>query len=242
MTFDEFLYLFQSFGYLFVLVASVAAMIASANVDRTFKRYEKLRSVRGLTGADAARQVLMANGVTDIRIARTSGRLSDHFNPKDKTIYLSDSVYDSVGISAVGVAAHEAGHAVQHAVGYLPIRLRSAIVPAVNLGSRLAMPLILIGLMLSAAANAIGYEIAMVGVIAYSLCVIFQLVTLPTEYNASARAMEALENGGILVGDELIGARKTLSAAALTYVAALAVSLTQFLRLVAIVMGGRRRR
>ena len=155
---------------------------------------------------------------------------------------MTDRVYDSVGIAAVGVAAHEAGHAVQHAVGYLPIRLRSAIVPAVNLGSRLAMPLILVGLMLSAAANVIGYEIAMVGVIAYSLCVIFQLITLPTEYNASSRAMEALENSNILVGEELDGARKTLNAAALTYVAALAVSLTQFLRLVAIVMGGRRRR
>lgn len=242
MTLDEFLYLFQTFGYLFVIAASVAAMIVSANVDRTFKRYEKTSSVRGLTGAEAARQVLMANGVTDVGIARTSGKLTDHFNPKDKTVYLSDSVYDSVGISAVGVAAHEAGHAVQHAVGYFPIRLRTAIVPAVNLGSRLAMPLILIGLMLSAAANAIGYEIAMIGVIAYSLCVFFQLVTLPTEYNASARAMEALENGGILVGDELVGARKTLNAAALTYVAALAVSLIQFLRLLAIVMGGRRRK
>jgi len=239
---DEFLYLFQAFGYFFVLAASVAAMIASANVSRTFRRYEKITSVRGLSGADAARQVLLANGVTDVRIARTSGKLTDHFNPKDKTIYLSDSVYDSVGIAAVGVAAHEAGHAVQHAVGYLPIRLRSAIVPAVNLGSRLAMPLILVGLMLSAAANVIGYEIAMAGVIAYSLCVIFQLITLPTEYNASSRAMEALENSNILVGEELDGARKTLNAAALTYVAALAVSLTQFLRLVAIVMGGRRRR
>lgn len=242
MTFEEFISVFQAFGYLFVIVASIGAMIASANVDRTFKRYEKTGSVRGLTGAEAARQVLLANGVSGVNIARTSGKLTDHFNPKDNTIYLSDAVHDSVGISAIGVAAHEAGHAVQHAVGYFPIRVRSAIVPAVNFGSRLAMPLILVGLMLSAASNAIGYEIAMIGVIAYSLCVIFQLVTLPTEYNASSRAMEALENSSILSGDELTGARKTLNAAALTYVAALAVSLMQFLRLLSIVMGGRRRR
>lgn len=242
MTFQEFLDLFQVFGYLFVLIASVLAMIASANVNRTFKRYAKTASVRGLTGSEAARQVLLAGGVTDVRIARTAGNLTDHYNPKDHTIYLSDAVYDSTGISAIGVAAHEAGHAVQHATGYLPIRVRSAIVPIVNLGSRLAMPLIFIGLILAASESVFGYEIALVGVAAYSLCVVFQLVTLPTEYNASSRAMEALESSNILVGDELSAARKTLNAAALTYVAALAVSLTQLLRLLAVVMGQRRRK
>jgi len=240
---EQFLYIFEVFGYLFVLLASIGAILASANVNRTFQRYSTQLSHRGLTGAEAARRVLLDHGISHVRIERTAGQLTDHYNPKDQTIYLSDAVYSATSTAAIGVAAHEAGHAVQHAQAYLPIRIRTAIVPITNFGSRLSMPLILIGLFLSfMTAFPYGYEIALIGVLCYSLCVVFQLITLPTEFNASSRAMKALTNGGILNEEEQKGARKTLTAAALTYVAALAVSLTQFLRLLAIVMGGRRRR
>lgn len=239
----DFFSTFQTFGYLFVVFASILAMIASARVDSTFKKYAKQISVRGLTGAEAAHRVLIANGVSDVRIARTPGTLTDHFNPKDNTIYLSDAVYDSASTAAIGVAAHEAGHAVQHAEKYFPIVVRSAIVPVTNLGSKLSMPLILIGLVLEFSMGfSFGYPLALLGVFCFSLCVLFQFVTLPTEFNASRRAIQALEEGMILNDEELKGARKTLRAAAMTYVAALAVSLMQFLRLLAMVMGGRRRR
>ncbi len=237
------LYYFEVYGYLFIVIASIFALIASARVNSTFQKYSKQLSRRGITGAEAAHRVLTDAGVSDVKIARTGGNLTDHFNPKDKTIYLSDSVYDSTSTAAIGVAAHEAGHAVQHAENYAPIRIRSAIVPITNIGSRLSMPLILIGLMLNFTTEfSFGYEIALFGVLCYSLCVIFQLVTLPTEFNASARALNAIENGLLLDEDEIYGAKKTLRAAAMTYVAALAVSLMQFLRLLAIVMGGRRRK
>ncbi len=236
------LYYFEVYGYLFIILASVFAMIASARVNSTFQKYAKQFSRRGITGAEAAHRVLTDAGVSDVKIARTGGNLTDHFNPKDKTIYLSDSVYDSTSTAAIGVAAHEAGHAVQHAENYAPIRIRSAIVPITNIGSRLSMPLIFIGLILNFTMEfSFGYEIALFGVFCYSLCVIFQLVTLPTEFNASSRALNAIENGMLLDEDELYGARKTLRAAAMTYVAALAVSLMQFLRLLAVVTGGRRR-
>ena len=240
---EPILYFFEFFGYFFVIAASIFALIASASVNATFQKYAKKTTKSGLTGAQAAQRVLTANGIHDVRIAQTKGRLTDHFNPKDKTIYLSEAVYDSPSSAAVGVAAHEAGHAVQHAVGYLPLRIRSAIVPVTNIGSRLAMPLVFFGLILAISFQfPFGYEIALAGVLCYSLCVVFQLITLPTEFNASRRAMTALEAGQILNEEELKGAKKTLTAAAMTYVAALAVSLTQFLRLLAIVMGGRRRR
>ena len=238
---DSVLDLFEVFGYLFVVLASLWAIWASSHVKQTFHRYSSQRSRKGITAAEAAERVLRRAGVNDVRIASTSGNLTDHFDPRDNTVYLSETVHSSTSTAAIGVACHEAGHAIQHATGYFPIRLRSAIVPVTNIGSRLSMPLILIGLFFGIyAENGIGYEIALLGVFCYSLCVLFQLVTLPAEYNASARAMSALEESGILVGEELQGARKTLNAAALTYVAALAVSLVQFLRLLAIVTGGRR--
>ena len=240
---DEFLYIFQTFGYLFVIVASVFALIANALVNSTFKRYSAQFTRRGLTGAEAAQRVLTDNGVTGVRIAQTQGKLTDHYDPRDNTIYLSESVYGAASTAAIGVAAHEAGHAVQHAQGYFPIRLRNAIVPVTNFGSRLSIPLILIGLALSAYAGTdFGYNIALVGVFLYSFCVLFQLVTLPTEFNASRRAIRAIETGGILDPEEVSGAKKTLTAAAMTYVAALAVSVLQFLRLLAIILGGRRRK
>lgn len=223
-----------------VLPAMLFALIASASVNSTFEKYAKQRSMRGLTGAEAARMVLDANGLHNVQIRRVNGKLTDHYDPRDNTIYLSDSVHDNASTAAIGVAAHEAGHAVQHATHYLPIKIRSAIIPVTNFGSRLAIPLILIGLLLGAWSG--NYTLAVVGIICFSLTAVFQLVTLPTEFNASGRAMRALEGCQILSGEELAGARKVLSAAAMTYVAALAVSLAQLLRLVLIVAGNSRRR
>ena len=223
-----------------VLPAMLFALIASASVNSTFEKYAKQRSMRGLTGAEAARMVLDANGLHNVQIRRVNGKLTDHYDPRDNTIYLSDSVHDNASTAAIGVAAHEAGHAVQHATHYLPIKIRSAIIPVTNFGSRLAIPLILIGLLLGAWSG--NYTLAVVGIVCFSLTAVFQLVTLPTEFNASSRAMRALEGCQILSGDELYGARRVLSAAAMTYVAALAVSLAQLLRLVLIVAGNSRRR
>lgn len=240
---EDFLTIFRVFGYFFVFAAAVFSMIASARVNSIFQRYSTQLNRRGINGAKAAEIVLRANGVNDVKIEATHGTLTDHYHPKKKTIYLSDPVFSSASTSAIGVAAHEAGHAVQHAQEYLPIRIRSSIVPAVNIGSRLAMPLIMIGLILSYLSElSFGYHLAMIGVIAFSLCVVFQLVTLPAELNASRRALQALETESVLDADEMKGAKKTLRAAAMTYVAALAVSVTQLLRLLAIVMGRRGQR
>lgn len=223
-----------------VLPAVLFALIASASVNATFERYQKQLSARRITGAEAARRVLDSHGLYDVGIRMVPGKLSDHYDPRDNTVYLSEAVHNSTSTAAIGVAAHEAGHAVQHAENYLPIKIRAAIIPVTNIGSRLAMPLILIGLLLGAWGG--NYLLAYVGVICFSLTAIFQLVTLPTEFNASARAMRSLESGGILSRDELRGARKVLTAAAMTYVAALAVSLAQLLRILVIVAGSSRRR
>ena len=224
-----------------VLPAIIFSLWASARVNSTFKKYSRKTISCGMTGYDAARMILDYHGLQHVRIERVGGNLTDHYSPKENVIRLSDGVYNSRTAAAVGVAAHECGHAVQHAKGYLPIKIRSAIVPITNVGSRLAMPLILIGILLSySAAEYIG--IAYVGVVCFSLCALFQLVTLPTEYNASARAMKALESNGRLTGEELRGSRRVLSAAALTYVAALAVSLMQLFRLLLLVRGSDRRR
>ena len=234
------LFFYDPLYLILVLPVMLVALLASANVNSTFERYQKQLSRRNLTGAEAARSVLDAAGLYSVQIRRVSGKLSDHYNPKDNTIYLSDAVHDSTSTAAIGVAAHEAGHAVQHAQKYLPIKIRAAIIPATNIGSRLSIPLILIGLLMGAWGG--NYVLAYVGVLAFSLTAVFQLVTLPTEFNASARAMKALDNGGILYDDELKGARKVLTAAAMTYVAALAVSLAQLLRLLIIVASSSRRR
>lgn len=232
---------FYDYWYLVLVVpAMLFALIASISVNTTFEKYAKQRSMRGITGAEAARRVLDAHGLHTVQIRHVSGKLTDHYDPRDNTIYLSDAVHDSTSTAAIGVAAHEAGHAVQHATHYLPIKIRSAIIPVTNIGSRLAVPLILIGLLLGAWNG--NYLLAYVGIVCFSLTAVFQLVTLPTEFNASRRAMKALEGGGILDGNELRGARKVLTAAAMTYVAALAVSLAQLLRLLLIVAGNSRRR
>ena len=223
-----------------VLPCVLLSLWASANVNSTFKKYSKQLSARRITGAEAARRVLAANGVHGVRIDRVRGDLTDHFDPRTNVIRLSDSVFDNASTAAIGVAAHEAGHAVQYAQGYGPIKLRAAIIPVTNLGSKLAMPLILIGLLLSFAED-FSFFFVYLGIACFGLSLVFQLVTLPVEFNASRRAMVALEEGGILTEEEQKGAKKTLKAAALTYVAATATALAQLLRLV-LLFGGRRRR
>lgn len=222
---------------LVLIPAMIFAFWAQIRVNSTFKKYAKVPSRRGLTGAEAARRVLDANGLRHITIERVHGHLTDHFDPTAGVIRLSDATYASTSVAAIGVAAHEAGHAVQHAEGYVPIKVRSAIIPLTRFGSFLAMPLFLIGLLLGSGSY-LGYGIGTIfmvtGILFFSFSTLFQLVTLPTEFNASARAMKALEDGGLLTADELPAAKATLSAAAMTYVAALASSLASLLRLILI--------
>lgn len=229
-----FYYGFDMYYLVLVLPCVIFAMWAQSHVNSTFNRYAKVRNLRGITGAQAAEAVLRQNGVTGVRIEYVSGKLTDHYDPRTNTIRLSSSVYSSDSVASVGVAAHEAGHAVQYATGYAPIKLRAAIIPVTQIGSRAALPLILLGLVLS-----YGFLID-IGIWAFALSTIFQLVTLPVEVNASNRALAAIEQSGLLTADEYPMAKKTLSAAAMTYVAALAVSLAQLLRLV-MLFGGRRR-
>ena len=221
-----------------ILPAVLLSLWASRRVDSTFRKYQQQYNYRGMTGAQAARYVLDRNGLSSIRIEHISGNLTDHFDPKDNVIRLSDGVYNSSSSAAVGVACHEAGHAIQHSVNYLPIRIRTAIIPITNFGSKLAMPLILIGLLLSSFSPVFSW-FTDAGIICFGLCTLFQLVTLPTEFDASRRAVQCIESGNLLSGEELAGAKKVLSAAALTYVAALAVSLAQLLRFI-ILFGNRR--
>lgn len=225
-----------------VLPCVILSMWASANVNSTFQKYSAQLSSRRITGAQAAQRVLMANGVQGVRIQRISGNLTDHYDPKTNVIRLSDNVYDNTSTAAIGVACHEAGHAVQYAQSYAPIKLRAAVIPVTNLGSRLAMPLILIGLLLSYLGN-FSYILVYAGIACFGLSLVFQLVTLPVEFNASRRAMEAISSGNLLTAEEQKGARKTLTAAALTYVAATATALAQLLRLLILFSGrGNRRR
>lgn len=219
-----------------VLPCVLLSLWASANVNSTFKKYANQYSVRRLTGAEAAQRVLSANGVRGVRIERISGNLTDHYDPRSNVIRLSDNVYGSTSTAAIGVACHEAGHAVQYAQSYAPIKLRAAIIPVTNIGSKLAMPLILIGLLFT---GAMGDNLIYLGIACFGLSLVFQLVTLPVEFNASRRAMTAIDESGLLTEEEQQGARKTLTAAALTYVAATAVSLAQLLRLITL-FGGRR--
>ncbi len=224
-----------------VLPCVLLSLWASANVNGTFRKYSQQLSSRRITGAEAAARVLSASGVQGVQIMRISGSLTDHFDPRTNVIRLSDDVYGSTSTAAIGVACHEAGHAVQYAVDYAPIKLRAAIIPVTNFGSRLAMPLILIGLLLSYAAS-FSYVLVYAGIACFGLSLVFQLVTLPVEFNASRRAMEAISTTGLLTEEEQRGARKTLTAAALTYVAATATALAQLLRLLVIFGGNRRRR
>lgn len=217
-----------------VLPAVILSLWASWNVKRTFKKYAKVQNSRGLTGADAARRVLDANGLRDVPVEQISGELSDHYDPAARIVRLSDSVWGSTSVAAVGVACHEVGHAIQNAQDYLPIKIRQAIIPATALGEKLSVPLLILGLLLSSYAQVFIY-LAYAGVALYALCAVFQLVTLPTEFDASRRALVSIQDMELLDGEEFTGAKKVLNAAALTYVAALATTLMQLLRFVILV-------
>lgn len=216
-----------------VLPAFIITLVAQAKVKSTFNKYNQYRTARGMTGADAARQVLDANNLQFVRVEHIQGELTDHFDPQDNVIRLSDSTYSSASIAAAGVAAHEAGHACQHAEDYAPIRFRTAIVPVCNIGAKISWPALILGYLLSFR------PLVFIGIVLFSLSVLFQLVTLPVEFNASKRALTALQGGGMMSDEELGGAKKVLSAAAMTYVAALAMSVASLLRLILIF--GRRR-
>ncbi len=224
-------------GYILVLITAILSMVASARVSSTFKKFSQKPTSRSITGEQAARKILDENGLHDVRVERVSGNLTDHYDPRAKVIRLSDSVHSSTSVAAVGVAAHEAGHAVQHAVGYAPIKLRNTIVPIANIGSMAGPYLIIIGLLLSGAMSDVLLNL---GVWFFSAAVLFQLVTLPVEFNASNRAIATLKNGMYLYEDEVPAVKKVLSAAAMTYVAAAAVSIANLLRFIMLI-GGRRR-
>ena len=221
--------------YVLVLIGALISMVASINVNSTYRRFSTVMSMRGVRAEEAAQRILHDAGIYDVRIERIRGELTDHYSPSEKVLRLSDAVYGSTSVAAIGVAAHECGHAIQHKVGYVPLSLRSLSGPVANIGSKLSWPLILIGLL-------IGYTpLAQIGVILFLAVVLFQLITLPVEFNASHRALQVLKQDSMLSMDELSGARKVLTAAALTYVAALFSTILQLLRLVMIVNGGRRR-
>ena len=223
-----------------VLPCMIFALIASANVNSTFKKYSQQYSQRRITGAEAARRVLAHNGVSGVRIERVAGNLTDHYDPRTNVIRLSDSVYGNTSTAAIGVACHEAGHAVQYAENYAPIKLRAAIIPLTNFGSKIAMPLILLGILFSAFGT-FSDTLVYLGIACFGFSLVFQLVTLPVEFNASRRAIQTIESAGLLTPEEQSGAKKTLKAAAMTYVAATAVALAQLIRLIAL-YGNRRRR
>lgn len=223
------------YTYLIILPAFLFGLYAQMKVSSTFSKYQSVQSSRGVTGAQAARRILDDNGLYDVAVVKISGNLTDNFNPKTRTVSLSDSVYGSTSVAAIGVAAHECGHAVQHATGYTPIKIRSALVPVTNFGSSAGFVILLVGMLFGS------YPIAMLGVLLYSLMAVFQAVTLPVEFNASKRALATLEASGMLVGEELKMSRSVLSAAAMTYVAALVSSLATILRLLLIAGSSRRR-
>ena len=216
-----------------VLIGVIISLWAQGRVTSTFNRYSRVRSMTGMTGAEAAKRLLNSQGIYDVTVRPVAGNLTDHYDPRTKTVNLSQSVFNSSSVAAIGVAAHECGHAIQDNESYVPLRLRTAIVPAANLGSQLSWPLILIGILI----GGFGSPLVEIGILLFSLAVLFQLVTLPVEYNASARAVKLLDSQGILGGQEVDGTRKVLNAAALTYVAAAATSILQLLRLVILVGG-----
>ena len=220
-----------------VLIGVMISLWAQGRVNSAFNKYSRVRSRTGMTGAEAAMRLLNSQGIYDVTVRPVSGNLTDHFDPRTKTVNLSESVYHATSVAAIGVAAHECGHAMQHNEGYAPLRFRSALVPVANFGSQLSWPLILIGVIF----GGLGSPLVQIGILMFTLAVLFQLVTLPVEFNASSRAIRLLDSQGILSGDEVDGTRKVLSAAALTYVAAAAGSILQLLRLI-ILFGGRNRR
>ena len=222
--------------YILVIIGGIISAIASLNVNQTYKKFSKVPNGKGLLAEDVAALILHKAGIFDVRIERIRGSLTDHYSPNEKVLRLSDSVYGSTSVAAIGVAAHECGHAIQHYQGYLPLKLRSASVPIANIGSKLSWPLILIGLMFD------WTDLAQVGVYLFTFVVLFQLITLPVEFDASNRALRVLEEKKLLIGGELKGATKVLRAAALTYVAALFSSILQLLRLILLTRNNDRRK
>lgn len=222
--------------YLLVLIGAILCIWAQMRVKSTYKKYARVKSRSGMTGAQAAQRILQLSGIYDVRIEHVSGELTDHYDPSNKVLRLSDTVYGSDSIAAIGVAAHECGHAVQHDKGYAPLNFRTTLVPVANIGSRMGIPIIILGAVLS-----MNQVLIHIGIWVFALAVLFQLVTLPVEYNASGRALAMLGNYGMLAQDEVKGCRKVLSAAALTYVAAAATAVLQLLRLILLFGGGRRR-
>jgi len=227
-------YFYYDSSYILVLVGAVICMLASARVQSTFRKYDKVQSRTGLTGAEAARRLLQAQGIYDVSVQRISGNLTDHYDPKNKILRLSDSTYDSTSVAAIGVAAHECGHAMQHAENYIPLAARSGMVPVANFASRFSMLLILAGLFL-------GQFLVEAGILLFCAVVLFQIITLPVEFNASGRALRLLGDNGILYDEEVGMTRKVLGAAALTYVAGVLSAILQLLRLI-LIFGGNRRR
>lgn len=228
--------MFWDSTYILVIIGAIISAIASWNVNRTYKNFSKFSNGKGLSAEDVAALILHKAGIYDVRIERIRGSLTDHYSPNEKVLRLSDSVYGSTSVAAIGVAAHECGHAIQHYQGYFPLKLRAASVPIANIGSKLSWPIILIGLIFG------WMGIAQIGVYLFTFVVFFQLVTLPVEFNASSRALRVLEERKLLIGGELKGASKVLKAAALTYVAALFSSILQLLRLILLTRGSNRRR
>lgn len=229
-------YYYYDWTYILVLIGVVICMAASGRVNSVFTRYSRVRSHSGMTGKEAAERILRRNGIYDVQVIHIPGNLTDHYNPGKKTLGLSDTVYNSSSVAAIGVAAHECGHAVQHAVGYAPLSIRGDLVPVANFGSALSWPLILIGLLMNSQMSGLLINL---GILLFSAAVLFQLVTLPVEFNASNRAVRVLESSGMLYPEEVGDVKKVLRAAALTYVASAASMILQFLRL--IIIGGRRR-
>ena len=222
--------------YMLVIVGVIICLLASAKMRSTFQKYARVRSHSGMTGREAAEEVLRQAGIYDVRVERVAGNLTDHYDPRTKVLRLSDATYGSNSIAAVGVAAHECGHAIQHAQGYVPLKIRGSLVPVANLGSTLAWPLILLGLLFTGESSVMFLNL---GVLAFSLAVLFQIVTLPVEFNASNRAIRILGSSGIMYPEEVKDTKKVLSAAALTYVAGAAAAILQLLRIV--LLTGRRR-
>ncbi len=229
--------MYWDWTYILVIIAAIISAVASMKVNTTFSRYSGVRAISGMTGAEAAQRILRSQGIMDVQVRHVSGNLTDHYDPRSKILNLSDSVYGSTSVAAIGVAAHECGHAVQHQVGYAPLNIRSTLVPIANFGQTISWPLILIGFLLN---GSVSQMFLYAGVILFSAAVLFQLVTLPVEFNASSRALRLLQDNGILASDEIGKTRKVLSAAALTYVAGAIGAILQLLRLL-ILIGGRRR-
>ena len=223
--------------YILVVIGAVICMIASARVKGTFNKYSQIRSMSGMNGAQVAQRVLQAAGIYDVQVRHVSGSLTDHYDPRTKTVNLSDPVYNATSVAALGVAAHECGHAIQHAKSYAPLSIRSALVPIANFGSMLAWPVILIGLFFNTRSSGLIIDI---GILLFSAAVLFQLVTLPVEFDASRRALVMLRTQGILADDELKYTRRVLKSAALTYVASAAAAILQLLRIILITSGRRR--